>query len=185
MNVTWGSLLDQDDLRAGSIRSLSALHWLDDPGNRMQHVTAAWKLAVELRTRIATQPLAFRDGDESAALKSVFGLFELFRTLAQADPSAHHFYELGLRVINQKFRRFTAKWHPVNKAGRLDTTDENLHFRTSLIGIQRVLRRFCSILEAMAGLPPIEHADAATPDSEPEFAAAVPLGVVVTRRTAN
>ena len=43
--------------------------------------SAAWDLYTELRTRITTQPLHYRAGDEEAALDSLFMLFGLTRDL--------------------------------------------------------------------------------------------------------
>ena len=42
---------------------------------------AAWELYVELLTRITTQPLLDKDGDEEAALQSVYALFGLTRSI--------------------------------------------------------------------------------------------------------
>lgn len=41
--------------------------------------SAAWELYTEIRTRITTQPLAYRHGDEETALTSVYNIFRLTR----------------------------------------------------------------------------------------------------------
>lgn len=176
---SWGDCLDRYGLRevlypSAEGEALSARAWAPDQAD----ANAAWDMAVELRTRIATQPLALRDGDESTALKSIFGLFGLFRRLAKGAPKAHYFYELGLRVLNGAVRPFTARWHPIDKAGRLDGTDASFHFRTELLDIQHVLRRFCALLEAMAGMSPSLPAEPDTDDRHTEYVEAFAIQAV-------
>lgn len=110
-------------------------------------------MTVELRTRIATQALPFRNGDESRALASVYELFGVFRDLAKAHPGANHFFSVGERVFNRRLRPFTAQWHPVDKSGHLGGTDTSFHFRTQLLEVQAVLRKFDALLESIAGIP--------------------------------
>ena len=55
------------------------LEWIPGDADRR----AAWNVYTELRTRISTQPLAYRAGDEGTALKSIYRLFDLSR------PDAH------------------------------------------------------------------------------------------------
>ena len=42
---------------------------------------AAWELYVEMLTRIVTQPLPSKEGDESKALESVYALFGITREI--------------------------------------------------------------------------------------------------------
>jgi hypothetical protein len=73
---------------------------------------AAWELYIELLTRITTQYLPPEDGDEEAALQSVFVIFPLTREILRKHGSgAGEFAKLGIPVLNQIIRPFTAKWH--------------------------------------------------------------------------
>lgn len=176
---SWGEWLDRYELReclypSGESEALGGRAWAPNQAD----ANAALEMAVELRTRIATQPLALRDGDESTALKSISGFFDLFRHLAKGAPKAHYFYELGLRVLNGVVRPFTARWHPVDKAGRLDGTDASFHFRTELLEIQHVLRRFCALLEAMAGMSPSLLVEQGAVDGHAEYLEAFAIHAV-------
>src|SRR5690242_19584304 len=51
---------------------------------------AAWELYIELRTRITTQPLGYRAGDEAAALDSIYQLFQLSRNIIKANNQCTH-----------------------------------------------------------------------------------------------
>lgn len=108
--------------------------------------SAAAKLHVQMVSRIATQRLAYVDGVEKTALKSVYDLFEHTRNICTAHCLASHFTVLVWHVLNTHVRPFTAKWHPRSERGMLaalDTTDE---FRTELEIVQQRLRRFNDLL---------------------------------------
>ncbi len=79
---------------------------------------AAWELYVELITRVATQRLAPDEGDEAAALKSIYELFPLTRsTIKRNGRHCINFTRIAVVVLNQKIRPFTAEWHPRVLAG--------------------------------------------------------------------
>ena len=46
---------------------------------------AAWELYIELLTRITTQPIGENDGDEKAALESVYSLFPTTRSIIKEN----------------------------------------------------------------------------------------------------
>jgi len=78
----------------------------------------AWKLYVELTTRIAVQRLADDEGLLREALVSLYKSFTEMRTiLREADPVvANGPQSLGavaVAVLNQGLRPFLAKWHPL------------------------------------------------------------------------
>src|SRR5271166_713260 len=68
-------------------------------------------LWVELSTRITTQPLHYRSGHEEAAAKSVYELFKLTRELMEKNPGANVFCQIGLKLLNDVLRPYTARWH--------------------------------------------------------------------------
>lgn len=71
----------------------------------------AHTLWVELSTRITTQRLHYRSGDEETAAVSVSKLFGLARELMEKNPEASKFQELALALLNDTLRPFTARWH--------------------------------------------------------------------------
>jgi len=78
---------------------------------------AAWKLYVELNTRIATQELHPSEGLLREALSSLYALFGITRQiLKEAGPEVAQGNEsLGfyaMEILNQVLRPVLAKWHP-------------------------------------------------------------------------
>lgn len=71
----------------------------------------AHTLWVELSTRITTQRLHYRSGEEETAAKSIFDIFALTRTLMEKNPDAHAFESLALKLLNEALRPYTARWH--------------------------------------------------------------------------
>lgn len=60
------------------------------PGDKDKE--AAWDLYTELRTRIGTQSLHYRSGDEETALNSLYQLFGFTREiLKEYGPECRHF----------------------------------------------------------------------------------------------
>ena len=111
---------------------------------------AAWEFYTELRTRITTQPLAFRAGDESAALESVYQLFPLARAIIKGRRDATHFATLVITLLNRRVRPFTAMWHRRKLDGQLDSTDVRFRFRRELSVLQVYLRQFTALLGWLA-----------------------------------
>ena len=112
--------------------------------------SAAWALYTEIRTRITTQPLAFRHGDEETALTRVYNIFGLTRDAIKEHEGCTHFATLSVYVLNVQIRPFTAYWHKVKVAGRLGSSDRCHQFRRELIGLQRKLRIFMRLLGHLA-----------------------------------
>lgn len=79
----------------------------------------AWSLYVELVTRISIQPLTSGQGLLREALNSLYALFQEARKILREGGSriATHSEEplgfLGIQLLNQGIRPFTAKWHPL------------------------------------------------------------------------
>lgn len=71
----------------------------------------AHTLWVELTTRITTQRLHHRSGEEETAAASIYGLFKLGRELMAANPADEEFMDLTLHLLNTTLRPYTARWH--------------------------------------------------------------------------
>jgi len=145
-------LLGCGDLFGTSGESAAALHpfasrkWQPTDADR----SAAWELYTELRTRITTQPLAYRHGDEETALTSIYNLFGLTRTAIKNHEGCTHFATLAVYVLNGYIRPFTAYWHKVEVAGRLSSSDTCHRFRRELVHLQGKLRLFMQLLGHLA-----------------------------------
>lgn len=114
-------------------------------------VGAAWELYTEMRTRISTQPLPYRSGNELTALESICQLFGISRALLREHgPDCHHFATVAVEVLNRKIRPFTARWHKWKEAGLLEAEDGRHRFRGELQILQGTLRQFLRFLALMA-----------------------------------
>jgi hypothetical protein len=71
----------------------------------------AHALFVELATRIATQRLHYRSGDEETAATSISSLFKTTRELMTKHPKAREFHRVALALLNDTVRPYTARWH--------------------------------------------------------------------------
>jgi hypothetical protein len=112
---------------------------------------AAWELYVELLTRIATQYLAPEDGDEQAALESVYVIFPLTREILRRHGSGSgEFAKLAIPVLNQIIRPFTAKWHRRSLASAFKDPERCREFRAELAVLQPRLRDYTRALADMA-----------------------------------
>jgi len=113
----------------------------------------AWEMYVEMQTRITTQELGDEEGDEEAALKSIYSLFQLTReVLKKYGRHAPDFSRIALFIINEEIRPFTAKWHKLSIDGKLNDLEQCKLFREELKDLQVILKAYASILEDMAGV---------------------------------
>lgn len=113
--------------------------------------SVAWGLYIELKTRITTQPLHHRAGDEEAALNSVHTLFQLTRdTLHKHGPASRNCGLLGMHLLNAHLRPFTARWHGRIVKGKLQHDDERREFRGQLQKMQGVLNAYVDLFYAIA-----------------------------------
>lgn len=111
----------------------------------------AWPVFVELDTRITTQELHFLDGDEAAALTSVFNLFTFVRNAVRENgEKSVRVSEVCRLMLNRILRPFTAKWHRQHIAGRLFHEDDCTEFRTELRRIQKQLKALTALLYQIA-----------------------------------
>src|SRR5258708_36609482 len=88
-------------------------------------------LWVELATRIPPQPLHYRSGDEETAADSIYKLFPKVRVLMEKHPDAKVFNELGLQLLNECLRPYTARWH--GWLTQQETGDGKLNFADELV----------------------------------------------------
>ena len=80
------------------------------PASPNPNAAPAHALWVELATRITTQSLHQRSGDEETAATSVAKLFQSTRELLEKNPAAKEFETLALRLLNVTLRPYTARW---------------------------------------------------------------------------
>ncbi|HEX8457046.1 MAG TPA: patatin-like phospholipase family protein [Pyrinomonadaceae bacterium] len=151
---------------------------------------AAWEFYTELRTRITTQRLAYRAGDEGTALDSIYRLFELSRGIIKTNSGCKHFAALTTRVLNTHVRPFTAKWHQVKLSGLLSSADVRFQFRRELSDLQLVLRKFTHLMGLLADdLPQLAEAEAqpatSKADGLPRLWDSLPFGVAAGTKSDN
>lgn len=81
----------------------------------------AHALYVELVTRISTQRLHYRSGNEETAVASLHSFFATTRKLMKEHPEAFEFQHAARVFLNDILRPYTARWH-----GWLTEDRENL-----------------------------------------------------------
>lgn len=114
---------------------------------------AAWKLYIELLTRITTQALPNMAGDEESALTSIYSLFDTTRqVLKEQGQGCIEFTKIAIVVLNQVVRPFTAKWHKRKLAGAFEKETECVVFREELAVLQEELRKYTKALADIAGV---------------------------------
>lgn len=114
---------------------------------------AAWELYIELLTRITTQELDSKHGDESTALESIFSLFPITREIIKKNgKGCVEFTKIAVVVLNQKVRPFTAKWHKISIKNGFENPDICIKFRGELFELQKSLLIYTQMLAQMAGV---------------------------------
>src|SRR4051794_15059668 len=86
-------------------------------------------LQIELTTRITTQRLHYRSGDEDTAADSVYQLFAKTRALLAKHWQAKAFAEVAEFLLNTMLRPYTARWHRWMTDGRLADERSRRQFR--------------------------------------------------------
>lgn len=119
---------------------------------------AAWDLYVELMTRIATQRLKEGEGDERAALASLFKLWELLREALKAHPGCTEFAKLAIPFFNQRLRPFTARWHRRDLAGAFTDPAACREFRVELEQLRQEILHFTGMLSEIAAVEDLRPA---------------------------
>ena len=111
--------------------------------------SAAAKLHTQLGSRIATQRLPYVDGEEAAALASIYRLFDQARDIFTEHPRSSVTDAVVWHVMNTRVRPFTAKWHRASERGALAALDATDIFRHELAILQKHLVRFDALLVAI------------------------------------
>lgn len=111
------------------------------PGDDDKQV--AWLIYTELRSRVTTQDLPYSDGQDAAALESVYTLFKTTRdAVNKQGPNCQIVAHIAFCMLNKVVRPFTAKWHLRNVSGKLVNNDERNEFRRELSTLKTKLRLF-------------------------------------------
>jgi len=129
----------------------------------------AWRLFVEMATRIATQPMRDEDGDDGVALKSLWDLFQLTRTaISEMQPTPNAAGDTvetyALDMLNSDLRPFLSKWHPIwdtfaKGQPRADSQawPEHKQFRAELRELQGKIECRAKGLAQLAGVKNVER----------------------------
>ncbi|MFH0980156.1 MAG: hypothetical protein V2A79_01280 [Planctomycetota bacterium] len=128
----------------------------------------AWRLFVEIATRIAAQPMRDEDGDDGVALKSLYDLFQLVRKAVsemQPTPAAtgETVETYALDMLNSDLRPFLAQWHPAwdayAKGGNANSQawPEHNEFRVGLRSIQVTIESRARGLAHIAGVTNVDR----------------------------
>ena len=147
--MKWSELLDNWSLSSLSLTTgFLNMEWQPNEKDKQ----CAWELYVELLTSIATQPLEKNHGDELAALKNIYSLFQTTRDILKTDGrQCKEFTKISIVVLNQVVRPFTAKWHKYTIFCEL-SSELRQEFRLDLIELQKILINYTSLLADMAGV---------------------------------
>lgn len=148
--MNWKSWLKKWELDSLKINAqIVEAEWSPKEGDR----EAAWKLYIELLTRITTQALPTEAGDEQAALESIHSLFKTTRqVLKEQGQDCIEFTKIAIVVLNQVVRPFTARWHPKSIVGDFERESECAVFHEELASLQVELRKYSRALADLAGV---------------------------------
>lgn len=148
--MTLGSLLSGFSLDKVKI---NAVFLQADLAFKTPDQDAAWELYVEMLTRVVTQQLPPKSGDEKAALDSVYMLFPTTREiLRHHGRKAERFCKVAVPILNQVVRPFTAKWHARLKDGASCSKEDRAEFRAELDALAEDLRNYTKMLASIAGV---------------------------------
>lgn len=148
--MKWGKWLENWDMTSLKISApFLEMEWKPNDEDK----AAAWELYIELLTRIATQPLDEKHGDEKTALDSVYSLFAITRQVLKNNTrNCTEFTKIAIVVLNQVVRPFTAKWHPLSLHGAFENPKACQEFRRELKAVQTTLQKYTRMLANMAGV---------------------------------
>jgi hypothetical protein len=137
-----------------------------------QHM--AWKLFVELVTRISTQPLD-ADGRLRSALTSMHGLLAFTRDLLKQNPPSRQtgsdptVEQLAITMLNCELRPFLTHWHRMLAEWQEENPGHserdwplNEECRAELIGVQHRLREYVLSFGELASVPNAQQIVAGT-----------------------
>jgi hypothetical protein len=123
---------------------------------------AAWKLYIELVTRVATQELSEHEGLDRDVLRSLYSLFgSTRRVLRRAGPTVGiaqgSLGGVAVAVLNKGLRPFLTKWHGhltvwESSAKPGDEWPKRKEFRSELAALGMDLGRYAEVLAIIAGV---------------------------------
>lgn len=123
---------------------------------------AAWKLYVELMSRITIQPLWEGEGHAREALQSIYSTYQSGRDILKAAGPGEHsgeykLGEVGLRVMNERLRHFLSYWHPRLTAWEALPEPRpkwaaDGEFRARLAELQERMEEYATALAQIAGV---------------------------------
>lgn len=146
----------------------------ENHNNMLTLEDVAWSLYVELMTRIATQPLASKQGLLREALNSLYTLFKETRTILHragarfATAGEQPLGLTGISMLNNELRPFMTKWHPLllqYEKDRQANTSAYEHelaweraeeMRQELTWLQEHLEEYAEALAGIVGIPHIQ-----------------------------
>jgi hypothetical protein len=138
------------------VPGLSTLKFVIDGEQRK----VAWRIFVEMMTRVSTQPLEPGAGFVEEALESLHGLFTTTRgLLKEMLPSpviagTHRAEELAILMLNRELRPFLSVWHPRWKTfaagGAGGSWREDTAFRDELAALRARLLEYAKSFGALA-----------------------------------
>ena len=112
---------------------------------------AAWDLYVEMLTRITTQHLPTKSGNEQAALDSIYSLFPITREiLHRRGRRTIRFTKVAIPILNQLIRPFTTKWHQKSLSKGFDDPLTCREFRKELADLLIHMRNYNRMLAKIA-----------------------------------
>ncbi len=142
--------------------------------NRKEMLTLediAWSLYVELVTRIATQPLASKQGLLREALNSLYALFIETRMMLHnagaqlATAGEQPVGLIGINILNEDLRPFMTKWHPLLQEYEKERRENKSAYehekaweraeemRLELVRLQERLNEYAEALARIIGIP--------------------------------
>jgi len=146
--MKWKKWLENWDMTSLKIKTpFLDMEWNPQEADK----NAAWDMYIELLTRITTQPLADKHGDEKTALDSIYSLFPITRQIIKDNGrDCIEFTKIAIIILNQKIRPFTAKWHKLSLNGAFEDEGQCKVFRQELKDLQYTLSIYSAMLADIA-----------------------------------
>jgi len=120
------------------------------PNPQANDAEPAQILAIELETRIATQRLHYRSGDEETAVDSLYKLFLKTRELLATRLKTAAFEPAAVFLLNQIMRPYTARWHRWMVDKKFVDERSRRQFRYELQQLQDELQDFLAVIKLIA-----------------------------------
>jgi hypothetical protein len=137
---------------------LGSAEWKPDEVERR----AAWKLYVELVTRVATQEMAAAEGLDDEVMRSLYNLFAATRRVLrlagpQVGVARGSVGGIAIAVLNRGLRPFLSKWHAKLTIWRSESEastvwPEHQKFREALAQLATELENYAQVLAIIAGV---------------------------------